>query len=145
MEFTDTLLSFGYFGLFLSALVAATLLPMGSEAVLYTLASQGFNPLWLLLVATSGNVLGSCVNYAIGFWLHDRYQAKASPRNKKRLKQAEGLFQRYGVWSLLFAWLPVIGDPLTLIAGVLKTRFLHFLILVTIGKCFRYALLLTLV
>lgn len=74
MEFTGTLLSFGYLGLFLSALIAATLLPMGSEAVLYTLASQGFNPLWLLLVAASGRVISTLWGVVTLICLVTRYR-----------------------------------------------------------------------
>ena len=145
MEFIDTLLSFGYLGLFLSAFIAATLLPMGSEAVLLTLAYQGGEPLSLLAVATTGNVLGSCVNYAIGRWAHNRLVKSPADKSQQRLKQAEKVFNRFGWWSLLFAWLPIIGDPLTLVAGVLRTPISLFIMLVTLGKLARYAVVLSLV
>lgn len=144
MEFTELLLSFGYTGLFLSAFIAATLLPLGSEAILLALAYQGEDAVTLLVVATSGNVLGSCVNYAIGRWAHDRLMFQGNAKHQRRLLKAESLFNRFGYWSLLFAWLPVIGDPLTLVAGVLKTPFNLFLLLVTLGKLARYAVVLSL-
>lgn len=129
-----------YIGLFFSALIASTLFPMGSEVVLIALLEQKHN-VWLLwLVATSGNTLGSCINYAVGYW------ASAYVMNKYHdspsWQKGQQFYNRYGVWSLLFAWLPIIGDPLTLIAGLARTHFRIFFILVLIGKGARYAVLI---
>lgn len=129
-------------GLFFSALIASTLFPMGSEVVLIALLDQGYNTLLLWLVATSGNTLGSCINYAIGYWASDYVNNKY--QNSRSWQQGQYLYNRYGIWSLLFAWLPIIGDPLTLIAGLARTRFKLFLILVAIGKGSRYAFLIVL-
>jgi membrane protein YqaA with SNARE-associated domain len=129
-------------GLFFSALIASTLFPMGSEVVLIALLDQGHNTLLLWLIATSGNTLGSCINYAIGYWASDYVNLKY--QNSRSWQQGQHLYNRYGIWSLLFAWLPIIGDPLTLIAGLARTRFKLFLILVTIGKGSRYAFLIVL-
>ena len=129
-------------GLFFSALIASTLFPMGSEVVLIALLDQGYNTLLLWLVATSGNTLGSCINYAIGYWASDYVNNKY--QNSRSWQQGQYLYNRYGIWSLLFAWLPIIGDPLTLIAGLARTRFKLFLILVAIGKGARYAFLIAL-
>ena len=130
-----------YGGLFLSAFLAATLLPGSSEALLTGLliAERGA-PLGLLLAATSGNALGSLVNWVCGRFLaafRDRAWFPVSPR---RYDQAQGWFERYGIWSLLFAWVPVVGDPLTVIAGALRVGLLPFLLLVTLGKLARYLL-----
>ncbi len=131
-----------FIGLFLSALIAATLLPMGSELVLIALVEQGHNAFILWFVATSGNSLGSCINYALGYWASDYINQKY--QDSRSWNQAQALYNRYGVWSLLFAWLPIIGDPLTLIAGLAQTRLRLFIALVVIGKGARYAILIAL-
>lgn len=99
-------------------------------------------PLWLWLAATAGNTAGSCVNWYLGLFIR-RFQSKRwFPVDARQLQRASERYQRYGAWSLLFAWLPVIGDPLTVVAGVLKVRFALFFPLVLIGKGCRYALLI---
>lgn len=129
-----------YITLFCSALIAATLLPMGSEALLLLLHHQGLQAGWLLLAASSGNILGSCINYGLGHWARDYIENKY--HTNRSWQKANDWFQKYGRWSLLLAWLPVIGDPLTLIAGISRINFRWFLILVSIGKILRYLLLL---
>jgi len=130
-------------GLFFSALIAATLFPMGSEVVLLALLDQGQHPVWLLWsIATCGNTLGSCINYAIGYWASEYVTHKYE--HSRSWQQGQRLYQRYGIWSLLFAWLPIIGDPLTLIAGLARTNFKLFIALVIIGKGGRYAFLIAL-
>ena len=132
----------GLLGLFVSAFVSATLLPMSSEAVLAALISaQGWNVVLLVLVATAGNTLGSVVNWALGhFCLHWR-DSRWFPISIDKLEAGSAWFRRFGVWSLLFAWLPVIGDPLTFAAGIAQVRFPLFLTLVLIGKATRYAII----
>lgn len=128
----------GYVGLFLSAFLAATILPLSSELVLTLLLVNGLNPTLLVAVATVGNVLGSFVNYAIGFWGSIFVVRKILKISEKKFEHSKQRFEKYGVWSLLFAWVPVIGDPLTLIAGALRINLLVFFVLVTIGKLGRY-------
>lgn len=129
-------------GLFLAALAAATLIPAQSEAVLVALILQGAHPLWVLLaVATAGNVLGSVVNWAMGRFLIRFADRRWFPVPRRRLDQATGWYARYGRWSLLGAWLPVVGDPLTLVAGVMREPFWRFLMIVTIAKGGRYLVL----
>ncbi len=135
---------FGYIGLFLSSFLAATILPLSSEIVLGALLMNGFSPVVLVSVATLGNVLGSLVNYAAGFFGSLFLFEKVFRLTEAEFAKAQKRFSRYGVFSLLLAWVPVIGDPLTLIAGVLKINIVVFLILVTAGKLARY-LVLTLV
>lgn len=129
-------------GLFFSALIASTLFPMGSEVVLIALLNQGHNVLLLWLIATLGNTLGSCINYAIGYWAAGYVMQKH--QDSRSWRRGQHLYNRYGIWSLLFAWLPIIGDPLTLVAGLARTRFIVFLLLVTVGKGARYAVLIIL-
>ena len=128
-----------YGGLFLSAFLSATLLPGSSEALLTGLLLAGRGVPWLLLAAAvTGNVLGSLVNWVCGRFLTAFRDRKWFPVTPRRYEQATGWFERYGVWSLLLAWTPVFGDPLTVIAGALRVRLLPFLLLVTIGKLARY-------
>ena len=132
-----------YGGLFLSAFLSATLLPGSSEALLTGLVVSGRGAPWLLLAAAvTGNVLGSLVNWVCGRFLAAFRDRKWFPVSPRRYAQAAGWFQRYGVWSLLFAWAPVVGDPLTVIAGAFRVGLLPFLLLVTIGKLVRYLFVL---
>ncbi|MFM1884938.1 MAG: hypothetical protein RL026_95 [Pseudomonadota bacterium] len=133
-------------GLFVSALVAATLLPAQSEAVLSLLALQGAHPLWLLWsVATVGNTLGSLINYGLGRGL-ERFSARPwFPVGPAALARARVHYQRWGHWSLLGSWLPLVGDPLTLVAGVLREPLWRFVAVVAFAKGARYAVLLWLV
>ncbi|MBF8159852.1 YqaA family protein [Ectopseudomonas hydrolytica] len=131
-----------YPALFLSAFGAATLLPLQSEAVLVALLLAGQHPLWaLLLVATLGNVLGSWVNWLLGRSLERYRERRWFPVSPARLRQAQAWYARYGRWSLLLSWMPVIGDPLTLVAGVMRERLWVFLAIVTLAKAGRYAVL----
>lgn len=127
-----------YAGLFVLAFLSASLLPMGSAWLLLLLLSQGSSPLLVWLIASAGNTLGSVLNYALGYYARHWVRARQS---RERWQQAERWFDRYGIWSMLFAWLPIIGDPLTLVAGVLRANFLLFIVLVTLGKAARYAVL----
>jgi len=131
-----------YFYLFCSGLLAATLFPASSELMLLALQHQGYNLLWLFVAATAGNTLGSCINWYLGRKLLHFQHKRWFPFSASALDRAQRQFQRFGSWSLLFAWLPVVGDPLTLIAGMLKVRFSLFFVLVLLGKAGRYAVLI---
>ncbi|AJO78431.1 MULTISPECIES: YqaA family protein [Pseudomonas] len=129
-------------GLFLAAFGAATLLPLQSEAVLVGLLLNGQYNLWLLLaVATTGNVLGSLVNWWLGRRLEHYKDRRWFPVGPRHLHTARRHYQRYGHWSLLLSWLPIVGDPLTLVAGVMGEPLKRFLLLVTLAKGARYAVL----
>lgn len=131
-----------YPGLFLAALGAATLLPLQSEALLVGLLLTGAYPAWaLLLVATLGNVLGALVNWWLGRSLERFGQARGFPVGAARLERARRLYQRAGRWSLLLSWMPIIGDPLTLLAGLMREPLWSFLALVTLAKGGRYLIL----
>ena len=138
MEF---LADYGYLGMFVSAFLAATILPVGSEIVLVVLLSHDFHPVITVGVATVGNVLGSVVNYFLGLLGNTIVLQKVLGISEKALEKAENRFKRYGVYSLLLAWLPVVGDPLTVVAGIFKIRLDLFVVLVGIGKCLRYVVL----
>ena len=133
------------FFLFAASFVAATLLPTASEVLLYSML-QGPHPAWLLwAVATLGNTLGSVLNYGLGTmlwrWRHSRF----FPCSAAQLEKAQARFARWGVYGLLLAWVPIVGDSLTVVAGVLRVRFLLFVILVGLGKGLRYAFVLAIV
>lgn len=131
-----------YLSLFFTALIAATLFPLSSEALLSALLYQQYSPLLLWLVATSGNTLGSCINWYLGKQCLHWQDKKWFPFKPAQLQHAQAQFQRYGLLSLLFAWLPIIGDPLTFVAGVMRIRFWQFIALVALGKSLRYALVI---
>lgn len=135
----------GYAGLFLAAFLAATILPLSSEIVLTGLLLRGESPLALLTVATMGNVLGSLVNYALGYWASKEVIRKWLQMSEKEFVQAEKPFAKYGLLALLLAWVPIIGDPITVVAGILRVRLLWFVLLVAAGKGIRYVFVSALV
>ena len=131
-----------YFGLFSSALIAATLLPAQSELVIAGLLITGKqSPTALILVATVGNVLGSAINWWLGRYLEHFKDRRWFPFKAPVLERATGWYHRYGRWSLLLSWAPIVGDPLTLIAGVLREPLRSFLVIVTLAKLGRYLVL----
>lgn len=132
-----------YGSLFLVALVAATIFPAQSELLLAGLhASGNYHDGLLILVATIGNVAGSTINWALGRYLMHFQDRRWFPVSRPLVERATGWYQRFGVWSLLLAWVPVIGDPLTLVAGILRVDLRLFLLLVTVGKLGRYVVLI---
>ena len=133
-----------YGGLFLTAFLAATILPAYSEVTLLAALKTDAQPFWLWLVASVGNTLGSVVNWWLGHRLLHFQDRAWFPVRAQELESAQRWFQRYGIWSLLLAWAPIGGDGLTVVAGVLKVRFLPFLVLVAIGKAARYAVVIVL-
>ena len=131
-----------YAGLFAVAFGAASILPMQSEPVLVALLLLGDQPVWaLVLVASLGNTLGSCVNWVLGRGVERFRDRRWFPVPPDKLARAEGWYRRWGKWSLLLSWAPIVGDPLTVIAGVLREPFWTFVLLVAIAKTARYVLL----
>ncbi|MFE0014058.1 YqaA family protein [Mesorhizobium sp. NPDC059054] len=128
-----------YGALFASAFLAATLLPASSELVLLGLLAAGRgDPVLLIIAATVGNTAGSLVNWAIGRGVEVLHGRRWFPVSRERYEQAVSLFRRYGVWTLLFAWLPIIGDALTVAAGAARVGLWWFVALVGLGKAARY-------
>jgi membrane protein YqaA with SNARE-associated domain len=128
-----------YLGLFAVALLAATILPAQSEVVLAGMILSERYHLWLLiLVASIGNVLGSVVNWFLGRFIAHFEDRRWFPVKRNQIAKAERWYQRYGYWSLLLSWAPIVGDPLTVVAGVLREPLPVFLVLVTIAKVGRY-------
>ena len=128
-----------YFSLFTLSFIVATIVPFGSEIYFATLLATGnYNSLLLLIAASTGNVLGSVFNWICGYYAAYFIQRKWFPINQNQIDKATKFFLKYGKWSLLFAWVPFIDDPLTFVAGTLRYSLLPFLILVSIGKTARY-------
>ena len=128
-----------YLSLFIISFLAATILPFSSELTLAGLvATSNYDNLLLLIVASLGNVLGSAVNWILGFYSRNLSTKKWFPFKDEQIEKSSRWFNQFGRWSLLFAWVPIIGDPLTLAAGLLRVKFIEFLILVSIGKVSRY-------
>ncbi|KTB71155.1 hypothetical protein AO067_15885 [Pseudomonas viridiflava ICMP 13104] len=132
-----------YLGLFGVAFGAATLLPLQSEAVLVgMLLSEHYVTILLLLAATTGNVLGSVVNWYLGRSIERFRHKRWFPVSERHLDKAQSIYGRFGRWALLFSWVPVIGDPITLIAGVMREPLWRFLLVVTLAKALRYLTLI---
>lgn len=127
-----------YITLFTVAFLSATLLPMGSEALLLYDISQNHSVILLWSFATLGNTLGSMVNYWLGLKGEAYLEAKGY-LSAKKMEKANVFFDKYGGCTLLLSWVPVIGDPLTFIAGVLRYDFKWFILIVTVAKGTRYA------
>jgi len=129
----------GYFALFAVSFLASTLLPLGSEWLLVMMLVNGFDPVATVGTATAGNYLGAVTTYLIGMfggsWLVTKI-LRVSPEQQER---ARSHYRRYGSFSLFFSWLPVIGDPLCMVGGVLRINFMLFTLLVASGKLVRYA------
>ena len=124
-------------GLFVAAFLAATPVPFQSELVFLGLQAAGSGALWLVVVASVGNTLGSCVTYALGRWLADRRDHRWFPLTPSQLIRSEGWWSRWGIWLLLLSWAPG-GDVIVGLSGVLRVPFPLFLLLVAIAKTGRY-------
>jgi membrane protein YqaA with SNARE-associated domain len=131
-----------YAGLFAISLIAATVFPAQSEAGLVALILTGkYSTLLLVAAASLGNILGSVVNWLLGVGIERFRDRPWFPAGGKALDRAQRWYRRYGKWSLLASWVPIIGDPITFVAGVMKEPLPIFLVLVTIAKTARYAVL----
>lgn len=129
-----------YLSLFISAFISATLFPLGSEALLLYDFSLGANVYLLLIFATVGNTLGSVLNYYFGLKGEEYLLEKKMIKQEKIIK-IQNIFNKYGGYSLLLSWVPLIGDPITFIAGLSQYNFKKFLVLVFIAKAGRYIFL----
>ena len=135
-----------YLSLFFISFLAATILPLSSELTLAGLiTTSNYDNVLLLIVASLGNVLGSVVNWVLGFYSRNFTIKKWFPFKETQIERSSKWFRKFGKWSLLFAWVPVVGDPLTLVAGISRVKFIDFIILVAIGKVSRYLVVLYLI
>lgn len=139
------LLENGYPALFLLSFLASTLVPLGSEWLLAVLLISHHDPLAVVLVATAGNTTGALTTYAIGLWGGPYLVQRVLRISQESQQRAERCFNRYGSWALLLSWVPILGDPLCLAGGVLKTGIWRFVLLVAVGKFLRYLVVAELV
>jgi len=130
-----------YITLFVVSFLAATLLPLGSEALLLYDISQNYALLLLWSFATVGNTLGSMLNYWLGL-KGEKYLEKRGHPSVEKMAKARDFFSKYGGWTLLLSWVPIIGDPLTFITGVLRYDFKWFALIVFVAKGLRYAIII---
>jgi membrane protein YqaA with SNARE-associated domain len=129
--------------LLLVSFFAATIFPAQSEILLAVMYSKGdISPILLLAVASIGNITGSCVNWLIGFYIRRFQGYKWFRINQNQMIKSSDLFRKYGLFTLLFAWVPFVGDPLTIVAGIFRVPFFTFIILVGMGKIARYIAIL---
>ena len=127
--------------MFSSAFLAATIVPFASEVMFAAALAAGGAVHWLIVVATLGNTLGATVNWALGRFVERFRDRRWFPADSRQLERAQAWFRRYGVWSLLLAWVPIVGEPLTVLAGAMRVHIAPFLILVAVGKGLRYVVL----
>ncbi len=131
----------GYLSLLFLSFLASTLLPLGSEWLLVLMLTSGYEPVSTVLIATLGNYLGGLSTYLVGLWgggwLIEKV-LRISPAQQVRAREWYG---RYGAASLFFSWLPIVGDPLCLVGGMLRVNFVLFTLLVASGKFARYAVM----
>lgn len=131
-----------YFSLFIVCLSLGTFFPFASETYLASLLiSEKYNVILLLVFASLGNILGSVISWLFGYFINYFIQKPWFPLNKYLLLKASDIFKKYGKWSLLLSWVPIIGDPIAFAAGTFRYNILFFLIFVSIGKVVRYLLI----
>jgi len=131
-----------YISIFFLSFLAATIIPFSSEVGLLSYMAVGkFNNELLLIFASLGNILGSCINYILGLYIIKFKTKSWFPFKDNQILKATNWFNRFGVYSLFFSFLPIVGDPLTLIAGMFRVSFIKFIILVSLGKILRYLLI----
>ncbi len=127
-----------YLAVFVSSFLAATIIPFYSEIAVVGALAAGAEPWPLIAVATLGNTLGAVVGWWLGLLVLRFRDRRWFPASASELERAQRWFQRFGVWSLLFAWLPIGGDALTVVAGIMRVRIDVFVVLVGVGKGLRY-------
>ena len=130
-----------YVYLFFNSLISATLFPLGSEALLLYDLHQGYNFYLLLFSATFGNTLGAVINYFFGL-KGEEFLIQKKLLKYSSIQKAKNFFDKYGAFALLLSWMPIIGDPITFIAGILKYDIKKFILLVLVAKGLRYLFLM---
>ncbi|WP_214044501.1 YqaA family protein [Methanomethylovorans sp.] len=129
---------YGYAGLFITSFLASTVLPLGSEALLLLLINKGYEPIFVIMIASVGNYCGACTTYYIGLVGRKDIIEKHMVSSQQHLINAEKWFTKYGAYSLLFTWVPVIGDAITAMGGIMRLDFKTFSVFVLLGKLLRY-------
>ena len=128
-----------YASLFISSFLSSTILPGHSEIILTAFIFLKKYPIIdLIFFASIGNILGSILNWCIGYFLTNLKDRKWFPINKSQLTRASSWFLKYGKWTLFLSWVPIIGDPLTIIAGIFRIPIYTFILIISLAKTMRY-------
>ncbi len=138
----DFLTGYGYIGMLIAAFLAGSFFPFSSEAVMVGLMATGLDPWQLMIYGTIGNVLGSCFNYGVGRMGKLEWIEKYLHVKKKDLDKAERFMAGRGAWMGFFAFLPVLGSAITILLGLMRANIVISLVSITIGKLFRYLILI---
>ena len=138
----DFFFQLGYFGLFIVSFLGASLLPLSTEAFVLGMPTVGYNVWIVTIVAIVGNYLGNIFNYFVGMKGSDFVFSRYVKIDPKTWARAERTYDRFGPLALFFSWVPIIGDPLTAVAGALHMNLGTFTFWVLLGKLVRYTLLL---
>jgi len=138
----DFLIGYGYLGMLLAAFLAGSFFPFSSEAVMIALMATGLDPWQLMVYGTIGNVLGSCVNYGVGRLGKLEWIEKYLHIKKKDMDKAERFMAGRGAWMGFFAFLPVLGSAITILLGLMRANVIISFISITLGKLFRYIVLI---
>ncbi len=141
-DITEFLVQFGGFGMFISALLAGSIIPFSSEVVMTALQIAGVSKISLLLWGTAGNVLGSSLNYGLGRLGKIEWLEKHAHLKHDKLEKSKKFVQKYGSIMAIFAWIPILGSAITVALGLLRVNFIATLFFMIIGKAARYALML---
>ena len=128
----------GYWGMFLAAFLAATILPLGSEPLLLALLYADFNSTALLWAATLGNTLGGITTFGLGYLGKWEWADRILKISEKQLDKAKSIVEKYGTWTALLTWVPILGDPIALVLGFFRLAWWKVLLLMFIGKLARY-------
>ena len=135
----EWLINYGFYSLFILSFLASTLVPLGSEWLLVAMLLSKSDPFTAVGIASAGNYLGALSTYWIGLYGGDFLKRRVLRMDEKSTQKAEKFYARFGSYSLLLSFLPIVGDPLCLIGGVLRVGFIRFSLLVFSGKLARYA------
>lgn len=136
----ECVLKYGLWGIFGFCFMGATLLPLPTELAVYQGMALGFSPIWVWIAASVGNGLGVCTNYVLGYW--GEHWISDKQRQSRFWKKAESWMLKYGKWALLLSWLPYIGDPMCIIAGLFRMPFYQFIAFTWGTRSLRFALLI---
>ncbi|MBO4464938.1 MAG: DedA family protein [Prevotella sp.] len=140
--FIELLTSYGYWGMFLAAFLAGSFFPFSSEAVMVGLMAAGLDPWVLMIYGTSGNVLGSVVNYCIGRMGKTEWFEKYLHVKPESMEKARRFMRGHGAWMGFFAFVPLLGSAITILLGLMRANPVITFISITLGKLFRYIILI---
>lgn len=142
MDIEEIVRSIGLPGVGVVAFISATIFPLSSEAAVFGAIKAGLSPISVLLFASIGNCLGVLLNYGLGRWGSEPIRRKSM--KSKKAQRALAWIEKHGLWTLWLSWLPFIGDPITLVAGIARVNFLHFALIAFSLRIARYIVVILL-